>query len=105
MDEGVTVLLLQLQRPVIGIVVAALHQTDLGAVALGGLDLGDGRRIRQADQGGNAAFGGRQRHTLCMVSGGAGDHALGFLFLAELRDLVAGAPELKGTGVLQIFGF
>ena len=102
LDKGVAVLLLQLQCPVVGIVVAAFHQADLGTVGLGGLDLGDGSRIRQADQRGNAVFGGSKGNALSMVACGTGDNAFGPLLLREHGDLIAGATELEGACILQI---
>ena len=104
MDEGVTHFVPELQRLVVGVVVNAFDQADLCAVALGGLHLGDGGGVGQADQGGDAALAGGQRHALGVVAGGTGDDALGPLLNGELGDHVACAPELEGAGVLKIFG-
>ena len=49
-------------------------------------------------------MGGAERYSLGMVSGRAGDNAAGFLFVAELRNLVVCASEFERTGKLEIFG-
>ena len=103
-DEGVALLLFQLQGLVVGVVIHAGDEADLRAVALGGLHLGDGGGVRQADQGGNAALAGSQRHALGVVAGGAGDDALSLFLIGEHGDFVAGAAKLKGTGLLQALG-
>ena len=105
MNEGVAPFLFQFQGPIVGIVVNPGHQTHLSAVALGGLHLGDGGSVRQADQGGNAALAGSQRHALGVVSGGAGDNPPGLFLLGQHGDFVAGAAKLKGAGFLQALGF
>ena len=93
----------QFQSLIVGVVINAGHQADLGAIALGCLHLGDGRRVRQADQRRNTALGGGQSHALGMVAGGTGDHAVLFFLFTQHGDLIAGAAKLKRTGILQIF--
>ena len=103
-DKGVAVLLLQLQSLVVGVVVDTGYQADLGTVALGGLYLGNGGGIGQADQGGNAALAGGQRHALGVVAGGAGDDTLGLFLIGKHSDFIAGAPKLERAGLLQALG-
>ena len=103
MDKGIALFIPDLQRLLIGVVVAAVYQAHLGAVALGGLHLGNGCAVGQADQRGNAAFGGRQRYALGVVARGAGDDASGLFLVGQVGDLVARAPQLKGAGILQVF--
>ena len=105
MDKGIALFLLQFQRLVIGVVVDAFHQADLCAIALGRLHLGDGCAVRQTDQGRNAAFGGRQRHALRMVAGGAGNDASGLFLFGKHCNLVAGTADFEGAGFLQVFRF
>ena len=103
-DKGVAVLLLQFQSLVVGVVVDTGYQADLGTVALGGLHLGDGGGIGQADQGRDAALAGGQRHALGVVAGGAGDDALGLFLIGKHSDFIAGAPKLERAGFLQALG-
>ena len=103
MHEGVAHLVFQFQRLFVGVVVAALHQADLCAEALGGLHLGDGGGVRQADEGFDAVLGGRQRHALGVVARRAGDDAPGLFLFGEHRNFVPRAPHLEGAGDLQVF--
>ena len=105
MNEGISHFLLQLQCLLIGVVIAALHQADLSAEALGGLHLGDGGVVRQADDGLDTVFGSRQRHTLGVIAGRAGDYALRFFLLRQHGDFISGTAHLEGAGDLQIFRF
>ena len=103
MNEGVAFAFFQLQRLFICVVVAALHQAHICAIALGGLHLGDGSGIRQADERFDAILRRCQRHALGVVSCGAGDDAPGLLLVGEHCDLVGRATNLEGAGDLQIF--
>ena len=104
MDEGQVALLLKFHRAVIGVVIHALDQLHLGAVALCCLHLGDRRAVRDTNQGRDAAVRRCQRNPLRMVSCGTGDDAMGLFLVGQLRNLIIGAAHLKGTGHLQIFG-
>ena len=104
-DEGIALLVPQFQRPAVGVVVDALHQTDFRAVAAGGLHLGDGGPVGQADDGLDAVALGGQCHTLGVVSGGTGDDAPRLLLLRQLGHFIVGSADFKGAGDLQIFGF
>ncbi len=104
MDEGHAGFLLQFHRPVVGVVVGALDQTDLGAQTLGALHLHDGGAVRHADHAAQPHPGGGQCHALGMVAGAAGDDALGTFLRGKLADLVVSAPYLETAGDLQILG-
>ena len=81
-------LLLQLPGAVVGVVVDSGHQHHLGAVALGGLHLGDRRAVRHADERFDPVAAGGQRDPLGMVARRAGDHAVFTLLLGELGYLI-----------------
>ena len=102
MHEGVALLVTDLQRFLVGIVIAAVHQTDLGAVSLGGLHLGDRSAVGQADQRGNTALGGGQCHALGVVAGRTGDDAPGLFLVGQVGDLITRTAQLERTGVLQV---
>ena len=105
MNKSVAFLLFQLQRFFVSVIIHALDQAHLGAIALGGLHLTDGRAVRQANQRLNTILGSSQRHALGMVTGGAGNHAPRLFLIGQLADLIVGATNLKRTGDLQIFCF
>ena len=101
MDEGELLLLAQPRGLRVGVVVHPGHQHHIGTVAAGGLDLAQGRPLRNADGGGNAHAAGGKGHALCVVSGGAGDDAPLFLLVGEGGDLVVSPPQLEGARLLQ----
>ena len=101
MDEGIALLVPQADGLGIGVVVHAGYQHHLRAVAAGGLDLGQGRALGDADDGMDAHVAGGKRHALGMVSGGAGDNAPRFLLVRQRGDLVVCAPQLERAGLLQ----
>ena len=104
-DEGHVALLVELQGAGVGIVIDAGHEAYLGAHGAGGLDLTDGCAGGHADEGRYAGALCGEGHALSMVAGRAGNDAVGFLFVGELRYLEAGAAHLERTGHLQVFGF
>ena len=89
----------------IGIVIAVAVEDDLRAVPFRGLDLGNGSGLGHDDGGGNAEFVGGIGHTLGMVAGGGGNHRAGFAPVGHGGQLVAGTPDLEGTGLLAVFAF
>lgn len=48
---------------------------------------------------------GAKGDTLCVVAGRAGNHASGFLLVAELGNLVISSTKLERAGELEILGF
>ena len=105
MDEGIALLVPQLQCPTVGVVVDALHQTDFRAVAAGCLHLGDRGAVGQTDYGLNPVALGGQGHALGVVAGGTGDDAPRLLLLCQLGHFIVGSANFKGAGNLQIFSF
>ena len=105
MGEGVALLLGQPGCFCRRIVIVAGHQHHFAAVAAGGFDLEDRRAFRHADDGVDAESCRGQRHTLGVVAGGTGDDALRRFLRRQIADLVEGAPDLEGAGLLQVFGF
>ena len=77
---------------------------DLGAVALGALDLDERRGGGHYDHGACTRVRGGVCHALCVVAGACGDDAAVQLLLAELGDLVVGAAQLVGTRALHVLG-
>ena len=104
MDERQPLLIPQAHRLSVGVVVHAGHQHHVGAVAAGGLDLGDRRALGDADGGLDAHVPGSVGHALGVVPGGAGDDAPRLLLVGEGGDLVVRAPELERAGFLQAVG-
>ena len=100
--EGVALLGGETVRLRRGVVVSTGDQDDLSAVVLGGLHLADGGPGGHADDGADAEPGGGEGHALGVVAGAAGDDAPGPLLLRQGAELVVGAPELEGTGELQV---
>ena len=100
-DERQSLLVPQAHRLGIGVVVHAGYQYHVGAVAAGGLDLGDGRALRDADGGLDAHVPGGESHALGVIAGGAGDDAPFLLLVGEGGDLVVRAPQLERAGFLQ----
>ena len=103
-DERQTLLVPQAHRLGVGVVVHAGYQHHVGAVAAGGLDLGDGCALGDTDGGLDAHVAGGKGHALGVVAGGAGDNAPRLLLIAEGGDLVVRAPQLEGAGLLQAVG-
>ena len=87
------------------IVINTGNQNHFCAIALSSFHLADGGAGRHANNRLNAQLGGRERHTLGMVTGRACDHAPGGFFRCQRPDLVVGTPELKCAGQLQVFCF
>ena len=104
MDERVAVLVFEFKRLVVGVVVDALDEADLGAEAFCRLDLGDGRDVGQTDQRLDAVVSRRERDALRVVARRAGDDSALFLLVGELRDLVVSASDLERTGDLEVLG-
>ena len=102
-DEGIPLLIPELQRPIVGIVVHPVDELHLRAVFFGGLHLGDGCAIGQTDDGFDPVLGGGEGYALGMVARRAGDNAMGFLLVGQLGNLIVGSAHLEGAGHLQIF--
>ena len=105
MDEGIAELVLQFQRLLVCIIIDAVDQTNLRAVASRCFNFGNRRTVRQADYCPDAVFLGGKGNPLGMVSGRAGDNAFCLLLCRELRHLVACPADLEGTCHLQVLGF
>ena len=104
-DEGSASLLLGFHRSGVGVVIGAGHQHHLGAQALGGLHLADGGRIGHVDHALRPLAGGGQGDALGVVAGAAGDDSGLLLLVAQLADLIIGAPELEAAGHLEVLCF
>ena len=88
----------------VSIVIDPRDQAYLRPVAPGRLDLGDGRTVRQADNGSDTVLGSCKSHALGMVARRAGDNAMALLLVGKLGDLVVSAPDLERACYLQILG-
>ena len=85
-----------------GVVIDSRDQDDLGAVAPCRLHLQDGCALRHTDDRLDPETGGGQGDALGVVAGAAGDDAAGGLFGGEVADLVVGAADLEGSGLLKV---
>ena len=103
MNEGVALLVAQIERSLIGVVVNAVDKADVRAELAGGLHLGDGGAVRQADQRLDAALGGSEGNALRVVAGGAGDDAPCLFLVGEGSDLIVSASDLEGACHLKTF--
>lgn len=103
-NEGVALLIAELESLRVGVVVNALYQADLCAVGLGSLYLRDRRAVGQADERLDTGSGSRESNALRVVSCGAGDNALCLLLVAELGDLEIRAAHLERTSYLEVLG-
>ena len=88
----------------VGIVIHAGDEDYLSAVAAGGLDLGKGCALGDADDGMDAHVAGGKGHALCVVAGRAGDDATALLLLGQSGDLIIRTTELKCARFLQTLG-
>ena len=104
MDEGHAGFGLQLHRLIVGVVVGAGHQADLGPQVLGVLHLHDGGAVGHADNALDPLPGGSQGHALGVVARRAGNDALAPLLFRQLADLVVSAPDLEAAGHLEVLG-
>ena len=103
MGEGVAVLRRQPLRLPGGVVIDAGDQHPLGAVAPGGLHLADGGTGGHTDDGFDAQLRGGPGDALGVVARRAGDDATGCFLRRQGAYLVVCAPQLEGTGKLQVF--
>ena len=103
MQEGSALLPAYLAGLGVSVVVAVAAEHDLCAVALGGLNLGDGRGGGHYDGGGYAEVFRCQSDALGVISRRGGDDTFDLAALCDSGDLVAGAPYLEGAGLLAIF--
>ena len=103
-DVGEALLLGQLHGALLGVVKDVAVEDDLGAVALGALDLDERCGGGHDHDGACARVGGGVRHALRVVAGTCGDYAAVKLLLGELRDLVVRAAQLVGAGALHVLG-
>ncbi|GFI67248.1 hypothetical protein IMSAG192_00773 [Muribaculaceae bacterium] len=104
MYKRVAVLVAQTQGLGVGVIIDSGHKPYIGAVLLGSLYLGDWRALGEAYQRLDAVGLGSESHSLRMVACRACYHAVGFLFLRQLRYLIVSSTEFKRTGVLQTLG-
>ena len=105
MKKGGALLLADALRAGIGVVIAVPGENHLGAVALGGLYLGNGGGLGHDDGGGNTQPGGRVGYALGMVPGGGSHHGAVLTPLSHGGNFIAGSANLKGTGFLPVFTF
>ena len=103
-DVGEALLLGQLHGALLGVVEDVAVENDLGAVALGPLDLDERRGGGHHDDGARTGVRGGVCHALGVVAGTRGDHAAVELLLGELRDLVVRAAQLVRAGALHVLG-
>ena len=103
-DVGQAALFGQLDGAGLGVVKDVAVQDDLGAVALGAVDLDERRGGGHDHDRAGARVGGRVGDALGVVAGAGGDDAAVKLFLGKLRDLVVGAAQLVGAGALHVLG-
>ena len=101
MDKGIVVLITEADGLGVGIVIHTGYQHHLGAVAAGSLDLGKRSALGDADDGMDAHVAGGKSHTLCVVTGRAGNNTAALLLLSEGGDLIIGAAQLECAGLLQ----
>jgi hypothetical protein len=101
-DEGQPLVLLQLDRVLVGIGVAFAGQHDFAAQRLHGIDLDLRRGGRHHDHGAAAQLACPQGHALCMVAGRGADHALLQLLGRQVRHLVVGAAQLEAEHGLLV---
>ena len=104
MDEGIALLVPQADGLGIGVVIHTGDQHHLRAIAAGGLNLGQGRTLRNTDHRVDAHVAGGKRHALRMVSGGAGNNAPRLFLVRQRGDLVIRAAQLERAGLLQAVG-
>jgi len=105
MHEGHLVLLLQLQRVLIGIGIRITMQHHFRAATRDRLDLDLRRGGGHHDDGLAAELLCGKRHTLRMVPRRGGDHAALELLGRELRHFVVGAAQLERKHRLHILAF
>ncbi len=79
-------------------------EADLGAVAAGGLLLGDRRALGHEHGGVDAEHLRGERDALRVVAGAGGDDAVGPLLRRRAGDPHVGAADLERTGALQVLG-
>ena len=101
MDKCEAFLVSQADSLPIGVIVHTGHQHHMGAVAAGGLDLTQGRPLRDADGGRDSHIPGGKGNALGMISRRAGNDAPGLFLIGKGGDLVVCTPELECAGFLQ----
>ena len=105
MDVDVTVLLLQLKAVGIGIIKTIAMEDNFGPQGFGAFNFEDWGRGWHADHGFDTETLSGKSNALCMVAGRGGDDPFFSFLICELADFVIGAPQLEGTGVLQVLWF
>ncbi len=103
-DIGETLLLGELDGVRLSLVEHVAVQHDLGAVALGALDLDERGGGGHDHDGAGAGVCGGIGHALRVVACARSDHAAVELLLRELGNLVVGAAQLVGTRALHVLG-
>ena len=105
MHESEPLLLLQLQRVLVGIGEALAGQHHLAAQRLHGVDLDLRGGRGHHDHGAHAELARAHGHALCVVAGRGADHALLQLLGCQLRHLVIGAAQLEAEHRLLVLAF
>lgn len=95
MDEDGSGLLLVGDSGGVGVIIDAVNQAYLGSVSFCGFDLGYGSARGEKDDRFRACPGRGQGNALGVISGRAGDDALGLFFFRECGDLEVGASQLE----------
>ena len=101
-EEGGVLLAADLHGLFKGVVVAVAAEDDLRAVALRGLDLGDGRGLGHDDGRGQAVALCGVGHALGVVAGGGCHDGLHLAALRQRAYLVRRAADLEGAGLLPV---
>ena len=84
MNEGVAMLVLQLQCLLVGIIIDTRYQTDLCTETLGGFHLTNRSTLWQTDKTLHSHGGGTESYTLSMIASRTGYHTLRLFFIGEL---------------------
>ena len=103
MNEHRVALLLDAQRLFIAFVIVVAGQDDLSAISSGGHHLGDRRALGHHDRRLHAQLCARIAYPLCVIARAARDDRTRAACFLQPRQLVEGAPDLEGTGLLPVF--
>ena len=104
MNEGVALAVTKLECFLISVIVAAFHEANLRAVSLGRFYLGDRSAVGKADEGFNAVLGCGKCNALRVITCRTSNNAFFLFLVAQHRNLICRASDLKRTRDLQVFG-